>query len=252
MTYKLLMGAAAACLLAACGGGGDDAAPVAPAGTGGTVSSNGSGSTAQGLRTATAGMTTVINLNRDDDQFWTFYRAQGIGYIGFSQGTQTVSGNQVSATGKDYMAGAPSATDMSVAATFTPQGSVTGTLTSVSGATPFTLAYDVRYDQAAVQSAVAGSWSLAVGGQITNVTVANDGALSGSNPACTLTGSIVPRTGGKNVFDTTVTFAGSSCPLVGQVFSGIALATQNGTSTELLVGLTNPSRTTGILVAGSR
>lgn len=241
---RLLIGMVAACVLTACGGGGDE---------GTTTTSGMAPSAAQGLRTGTVASVTLTNVNLENDQFWTFYQVAGLGYVGFMQGTQTVSGSGYNGTGNDFSTFAPAPGTLTVTGTFTPQGSASGTATSsVSGATNFTLTYDTLYDQAALLSDVAGSWNLTASGLATAVTVASDGALTGSNSACNLSGSVTPRASGKNVFNASVAFSGASCALAGQTFTGIALALRSGATTQLLVGLLNSGRTTGILVSGSR
>lgn len=235
--------AVAACVLAACGGGGDGGAPVAPP----------TASTAQGLRTSSSGGVTILNVNLDNDQFWTIYNVSGFGYAGVMQGSHTVNGNALTGSGTDYSAIANTATTFTLTGTFTAQGAASGTITPSTGAPyAFNLTYDTRYDQAAVQSDVSGTWTLLALGATTTVSIAPDGSLTGSNTACTLSGSVRPRANGKNVFDASVGFGGGACPLVGQTFTGIALALRNGASTDLVVAMLNGARTTALLVAGTR
>jgi hypothetical protein len=148
----------------------------------------------------------------------------------------------------------------SISGTFSPRATVMGTVTSPSfgtasftGTSPVTASFN--YDTAASINIVSGNWagSTLYGGGV-NFSVAATGALTGISAAgCRFTGSAAPRASGKNVLDVTVTFGPAPCELPGVTGTGIGVTSllANG-QRQLLLAVTNSSRTTGVVVFAQR
>ncbi|WP_256701005.1 hypothetical protein [Caballeronia sordidicola] len=81
-------------------------------------------------------------------------------------------------------------------------------------ATSFNGNYNATYDTPIAVSDVARTWSSGAGvSPISTITVAADGTATGSQNACTFTGSFKPRSTGKHLLDGTLNFTGLSCAL---------------------------------------
>jgi len=128
-----------------------------------------------------------------------------------------------------------------------------------------------RYDVPAAQAAIVGNWggSLSVGDlrrrdgiafvggaagiASSSITVASDGAVTGTSAGCSFTGTIRPRSGGKNIFDVKITFGASPCTYPGLSTGGLGFVTllPDGRS-QIIVAGTNVDRTSGALFAANR
>jgi len=112
-----------------------------------------------------------------------------------------------------------------VSGSFIAKTSLSGTLTTAQalsspfpqGATSVTFNgnYNSLYDTPATVAEAVGTWSgqTSVSTSPVTLTVAANGAVSGSDGICTFSGSVSPRPTGKHVLDGTVTFSGSGCLL---------------------------------------
>jgi hypothetical protein len=91
-------------------------------------------------------------------------------------------------------------------------------------------------------------------GTTTVVSVSSSGAFTGNNSGCLISGSITPRTSGKNIFNVTVTAGTSPCLSPGATYTGIAVTYLiAGTSTrQLIVAGVNATRTAGNAFFGVR
>lgn len=103
-------------------------------------------------------------------------------------------------------------------------------------ATSFNGNYNTTYDTPISISDVARKWSSEPGvTPISTITFATDGTATGSQNACTFTGSFKPRSTGKHLLDGTLNFAGSSCAL-NNVSVSVEATVVNGLLT--IVGVT--------------
>ncbi|WP_321796873.1 hypothetical protein [Caballeronia sp. J97] len=81
-------------------------------------------------------------------------------------------------------------------------------------ATSFNGNYNATYDTPIAISDVARSWTSESGvTPISTITFATDGTATGTQSACTFTGSFKPRSTGKHLLDGTLTFTGALCAL---------------------------------------
>ncbi|WP_144138298.1 hypothetical protein [Paraburkholderia sp. BCC1884] len=81
-------------------------------------------------------------------------------------------------------------------------------------ATGFNGNYNSTYDTSIALGDVARTWSSASGvAPSSTITFAADGTATGTQGACTFTGSFKPRSTGKHLLDGTLNFTGTSCSL---------------------------------------
>jgi hypothetical protein len=127
-----------------------------------------------------------------------------------------------------------------------------------SDGTKFTGNYDSSYDQPALISNIAGTYTgLAVTGTIapqsTTVVVDVNGNISSSyvsgSQSCSTSGKATPRASGKNVFNVQMTFAGNFCALGnGTTVSGVA--SYNTANRQLITMGLNVAKTDGLIFIG--
>jgi hypothetical protein len=210
----------------------------------------------QGLYSGTLTGSTSTNfqlLALENGDVWSLYGTpSGASFRvrGFIQGPTARNGSAVSSSSvKDF--GFDRALAGSLAGTLTAT-TVGGTVTFSTGAVTFsgtavpTGTYN--YNAAATNSQVAGTWTLsALDGTSATVSVGTNGSFTGNNAGCAITGTILPRASGKNVFDVSVTSGPAPCFAPGTTSTGIALTSvlADGTTRQLIVAGVNAGRTAG-------
>lgn len=238
-------------ILAACGGGG----------SGGSTTPAATGSKAEGVYEGSSTSGTALNiLALENDEVYALYGTSSGGSLtvyGFNwaQGTSN-NGTYTSSAAKDYYyTGA--VTSGSVSASYVANTSFNGTVTGNGQSIGFTSApptnSNYAYNTPAVLSTITGSWSGSTlfSGESGTLSVAGDGALSASftgsyTGTCTATGTIAPRSSGKNVFDISLTFGASPCGLPSTTVSGIAVSYLLANSQrQLIAAVTTADRTHG-------
>jgi hypothetical protein len=244
----------AALALASCGGGGGgDGTP-----------SGGTKGTAEGVYSGTvvgAGSAPFSMLVLENGEFWALYGSPagtGSSIAGFIQGNgASSSGRFTSANVKDF--GDSPATNGTLSATYSPGASIEGTASSGSGSVTFsgTASSNSTYDYnvAASLPAIVGQWSMSeLSGSSLAVTIAQGGAFTAaSSGGCTFSGTIQPRSSGKNVFDVALTFGPSPCGLPGLGASGVAVSMPTSTGrAQLLIAVVDSTRTYGSAAIGTR
>jgi hypothetical protein len=251
---KSVLALVAAASLVACGGGSDT--PAAPSSTGPSAEGVWSGA----LVGSTSNAFELLVL--ENGEYWGLYgtNASNVFYVnGFLQGSGTsTNGSFTSSNTRDF--GFAPAVAGSVTATYnTATPSISGTATSALGSITFSggaIAGSLyTYSTPASLSTITGAWSLTdLGGEGVSLNVAANGALTAnSSGGCTMTGSVLPRPSGKNVFNVALTFGPAPCDLAGQNVSGIAVAYPTATgATELVVAVIDGTRTYGTTAFGTR
>jgi hypothetical protein len=240
--------------LAGCGGGGDG--------------SNDSGQ--QPLPAAKiegAWQGTVSNGNTlqlialEDNSFWgIFGRTVGNVLIvdGFARGSGQVSGNQFTGSQREYDS-AGNTYIGSFAGAVSNGISITGSTSFAGGSaatyslTPIPTA-QFDYQRTAAVSEIAGAWNgQFIDGASGAISINGSGQLSGSSSGCSFTGTVAPRSSGRNIFNFSVTFGGGNCLLPGQTMTGIAVQyrTTSGTS-QLIAGATDSSGSIGQMFLAQR
>lgn len=236
-------------ILYGCGGGGGDepatsvTSPPPPAEA--SVEGFWSGTSSTGYDVSLAVL--------ENGETWGVYSYGGSIY-GALYGHTTVSGSTLSGAGTDFNIPDRSVTSGSYTGTFAEKSTIE---VSTSAGAGFTGVYEPAYDQPASLQAVAGTFSgTGVSGdspvQAVSVTVTDTGQVSvPSSLGCSASGTIAPRSTGKNVFNVTVTFFGSTCALGnGATTQGIAYF--DAASGQILVMAMNSSKSDGFIYIGAK
>lgn len=255
-----------AALLAGCGGGGgDEAVVVTPATTaegvyGGTFTKP--ASTSDGFRM----------LVLDGGQFWMLYGEEDpAGFIveGLIQGngtSSTVAGvstfTSPSTSARDF--GDTPIANAVLSSNYTVSGgskSISGTVTTSGtinfSSAAFTGSGTYNYNDAALLTTVAGNWTVTGLAAETYTLAVNgtDGTFT-ATPAvagCSFTGTLTPRSSGKNVFNVSLTTGGAPCVVQNELSTGVALAySLGGGVTQLVLGVVNAGRTGSAVVFGTK
>ncbi|MFM2348626.1 MAG: hypothetical protein RL654_3379 [Pseudomonadota bacterium] len=240
--------------LAACGGGD------------GETGTSGSGATAEGVYggTLTGSTSNAFQLLvLETGEFWALYgipSASTFGVTGFLQGAGTSSNGIFTAAGTQDFGSVPAVSGATSAVYNATAKTITGTVRFASGSVGFSggpmAASLYHYDSAASLATVAGTWVTTglTGESVTLRIAASTGALTASSSlGCSFAGTVVPRPSGKNVFNVSLIFGAAPCAWPGQTASGIAVAYPVGTGqTQLLVAVTDSSRTVGTALVGVR
>ena len=139
-----------------------------------------------------------------------------------------------------------SAIAATLSGTFTAGTSITATVTAGGASATVQLApaaaTTCNYDSAATLAAVAGNRPGFFSNDRGTVVVAANGSFtSTTSSGCSISGTVLPRASGKNVYDVTVTFGGAPC--------GIPNGT--GADNAIITNLTGGTRQLAIAVATS-
>ena len=254
-----------------CGGGGGDGAVGAPPGPSaegyyaGTLSVTGA--------PLPASSTNFQLLVLENGQFWTIYGTPTGGALdvqSFAQGTGTSNGSLFIANNVRYFSnGSVRTSVVSInynAAAKTASGSSlddANTTVSFISAPLGTPAYN--YASAASLTALQGSWTVkGVSGDLYDLVVLPNGTFTGvptvvvppspTNPAnCSFTGSFLPRSSGKNVFDVSLTAGSAPCATPGLASSGVAYVSPvSGGRFQLTFATVSGDRNSGAVLSGVR
>jgi hypothetical protein len=229
--------------LTACGGGGDDA-PAVPNTPPASVT------TAEGFWTGTASTGNDVSLAiLENGETWGVY-SQGSVIVGALYGQTTTSGSTLSGSGRDFNIPSRTALPGTYAGSFVAKTSVS-VRTSAGGS--FTGAYDTDYDAVPSLGAMAGTYTArGISVDFPTVTISSAGAIrASSSGGCLAAGTAVPRPGGKNIFNVTVTFSGSNCTLrATPTTTGIAY--YDAPTRQLLVMALNSGKTDGFIYVGAK
>jgi hypothetical protein len=236
-------------LLAACGGGSS-----VPSAEGAWAGTDSWGSTFNKL----------VLENGDIYSLYGVVKSGVFNVQGFEQGRSTLTGDKLNASITEYSRNPPITGTLT--ATLVTDKSLTGTISNTAGtasgtfsATPLSKKYaSYDYNTKAVLSDVAGSWSGNVlDGSAATVTISAAGAITGSSQGCNFTGTTMPRSSGKNVFNINLSFASiagaSPCPIAGTSVAGIALDYDMGNGKrQLLAAMQDSGKKLGYLFFAQR
>lgn len=238
--------------LTACGGGGGDSLPTPF-------------TTAEGVYSGTISNSTTVSsfstVVLDDGTFWTMY-GYSVGntfYVsGISQGKGTSgNGTFTSSNIRDFITDPPFAGTLT--ASYVAGASLTGSFSSASGNVGFSgtavPAAQFNYNTPALSSNVVGNWTLtSISTNLISMNIAANGSYTAvENGGCTVSGTIVPRASGKNIFDLRMLFGPAPCSLPGLTGDGIGIYSTlaNGTQ-QLILNAVDTSRTYGSAAFGTR
>jgi hypothetical protein len=206
----------------------------------------------------------VMILALDNDDLWVAYGAgssalttpEGFALISGASGNGTYISSRFSDIGEGE--GVRSGT---VSGTYEPGVSLTAEFRTTGesgvGLASTSVVPTTRYNpaQPASVSAIAGSWPYQGGGGGTGtLTISASGALGGVFEHCVITGTAVPRAGGRNVFDISIAMTTSTtaspCNFSG---TGVAYASTTASgAAQLWVGFMNSARDDGGFMLGQR
>jgi hypothetical protein len=228
------------------GGGGGSSTPAAPSALATTT-------TAEGFWSGPASTGTNVSLVvLETGETWGVY-SLGNAVVGALHGSTTSSGTTLSGAGSDFNIPARTVTPGTFTGTFAAKSTIS--VTTSLGAV-FNGTYGNAYDTAASLTSVAGSFSgsgvtATTSAQTVGVGISSLGVISATGIGCSAAGTAAPRSTGKNVFNVTVTFTGSSCVLgSGTVTTGVAY--YDVASRQLLVMALNAAKTDGFLYLASK
>jgi len=224
-------------VLTACGGGG-----------GGTTNAD-----PQGIWTGqiSTGFKANMVLLENGELFGIY--STGSTIYGAGYGTASVSGNAITISGTDFYFPTNSATKGTFTGTVTTKSAISLTNANSNVA----LSYVSQYDTAATAVAVTGNWSfIGRSGSYTllpgSISVNSLGAFTLNQTNCVTSGSIVPRSSGKNVYNVTLTSVGSSCAVGQSSMAGVAYLDTSVTPNRFLSLALTASKGDGLIVIGTR
>jgi hypothetical protein len=250
-------------MLTACGGGGGDG------GSDGTPSGNSPqapASSAEGVYAGTLSGSAYASdfqaLVLENDEIWSIYGDDlgSVFYVyGFVQGNGVSSNGMFNASSVRDFGFSPALSGRLTASYSVSNKTISGSVNyGVDGLVSFgggPIAGSLyHYDTPASLSTIAGSWSATSSyGTSVSINVTAAGALTLQDFTCTGTGTVTPRSSGKNVFNLKVTFGSNGCALPGVTATGIAIAYPLSTGqTQIIAAVTNSARTEGVAVFGIR
>ena len=189
----------------------------------------------------------------ENGDIWGVYVNSATNNLGALHGTAAVNGLQVSGSLTDFNFISMQSYPVNYTGTFVPKSKLD--IQTISGGMTLAASYVASYDQPASQAAIAGTYSGAgltttVPMQSIPITISSAGvATMPAINGCAASGTVVPRPTGKNVYDVTVTFQGSSCTIGnGATARGIGTYT-NGT---LMLEALNNTKTDGFFYVGTK
>jgi len=202
------------------------------------------------------------SLFLENNEFWNIVgqTINNVFYVvAFDNGAASINSNNYSTFFREYaetttIAGYSTGTVIA-------NTKISGTVTTIDGAKtqiatlsmtpPSTSVYD--YNKTANIDEVIGSWTGSfLSGYPGTVQISSNGQLTGRSYGCNFSGSISPRSSGKNVFDFTLV-NGTGCVLQGSQASGIAISYLTSTGKRQLIAAgTDASKALGNLFFAQR
>jgi hypothetical protein len=231
-------------LITACGGGGGDSGGSTPAPVANVE--------AQGLWSGTGSTGYTLNaVILETGEFYSMFSSGGVAY-GIDYGTGTSSGSTFSGSLVEFYIPTNQTFTGNLAGTVTAKSSLSGSTTYNNGNTgTFSMVYNTAYDTPATLSAITGTYTgtYYTGAPVT-MAVTSTGVVNGTSTNCSFTGTALPRSTGKNVYNVNLTFTGSQCAPGAGTASGIAvLGTSNGSTYIYTAGI-NSAKTNGFFWIG--
>lgn len=225
--------------LTACGGGDDSTSASAEGIWGGTTSSG--------------EITALIVL--PDGETWGIYGDEADATAGILQGNLSMSGNRVSGTLLDFNLTGLGQNSAGITGSVNSRSSMN---LSINASASLSMTYDGSYDTPASLTAMAGTYSgsaFGLGGldETARVVISGTNITTSSidHPACTGTGSVSLRSGGKAIVDFSIRFSGTGCLVPDNTTINGVAQYYASTSEITAIGL-NSGRTQGVMMLASR
>ena len=226
--------------LTACGGGG---------GGDSTVNAD-----AQGYWSGPASTGYTVNaVVLETGETWGIY-SSGSTIYGALYGTATTNGNNVSITGADFNFVSNTSANGTLGGPITAKSSMS--LTSTNGVS-VPLTYSSTYDTAATAAAATGTWSFIGRSGLYSlvpgsITINGSGAFTLNQTNCTTVGTLVPRSGGKNIYNLNLTASGTLCVAGQSSMAGVAYIDTSVTPNKFVSLALTPSKNDGVVVIGTK
>ena len=195
---------------------------------------------------------TVNTVVLENGESWGIYSI-GSTIYGALFGTTSVSGNSITVSGTDFYFPSNSST----IGNYTGIVSAKSSMSLISTSSNVSLRYMPQYDTPATAAAISGNWSfIGRSGAYTLlpglISVSSSGAFTLNQSNCVTTGSIVPRSSGKNVYNVTLTSVGSSCAVGQSSMGGVAYLDTSVIPNKFLSLALTASKGDGVIVIGTR
>lgn len=245
-TYQTLLSSVLALTLVACGGSpSNDPAPTPTPDPNPTLKV----SSLQGIWRSPAGAANTLSaVVLPDGKVWALVsNATSTRVI---KGLFAVQGSAFQASGKSFTLGTTTASSTSLTGTVLEKTSLSGVISTGAATENYSLAYQTRYDTAAVLADFAGDWSATLGPGTVNWTIGATGALTGTRTTgCTYTGQLSVRAEQKAVVDVAVaeTCAGAVTQL-----SGVAVKSEDKTGINMLMTNADESAAVALTLASGK
>jgi hypothetical protein len=200
----------------------------------------------------------------ENGDFYSLYGASKSGDFqlqGFDQGAPALAGNTLKGAITEYDISSKAAKgtlEATVVAGSTIKGSITnasGTASGTFSATPLSAKFaSYDYNRSAYTSDVQGSWTVtSLNSSSEKVSINDKGVVTGSIKGCSFSGTVTPRSSGKNVLNMGLLFGPSPCEYANQGVSGIALSYDLGNGKrQLLAALQDPIKAHGYAFSAQR
>ena len=119
------------------------------------------------------------------------------------------------------------------------------------------LTYQSSYDTPATAAAVMGTWSFTGrSGSYSlipgSVTIDGSGTFFLNQDDCMTTGSIVPRSGGKNIYNINLSSSGIGCAAGQSTLSGVTYLDTSVTPNKFLILALTTNKSDGLIVIGTK
>ena len=218
----------------------------------GQAVTNGAARSAKGFWGGTTGTVTTSAIVLANGDAWFVFIESGVTSRFARLQVAAAGTNFSSSTGNQYLLQTGTKETAAATGTFSEKSTLSADITATSVPTTLTnLAFNPRYETAALQADATGSWTGSFGGNSSSRTmnIAATGALTGtSTTGCSYSGTMLPRPADPAVFDVNFT---ETC-VVGSptVLSGIA--TVNAAKTALSMAVTTAGNASGALFMGQK
>ena len=257
-TIKLSTAIVAGLALSACGSGSNDT----------TANQDPQGFWRGTTNTSGYDLASVVLENGD---YYSLYAKDGI-VVGANYGKLSVTGNTYTGTLEDIYVPNNQTNSGTISGTFVPKSTLQGvSVYNDSKVGGFTTTYRNSYDTPATLSAIVGVYSGPIyrSAATATLTIDQNGLVNGTTispsesplPKCIITGNVVPRASGKNVYDLTLAWSdnpdpnapkccrpGSTICATDTPKAGIAVVD----STYLYTAWINAAKTSGFLWRGAK
>jgi hypothetical protein len=240
LAIKYILAATVIAVLTACGGGGG--------GSGAATNVD-----PQGIWAGPASTGYTVNaVVLETGETWGVYTS-GSTIYGALYGSAAVNGSSISINGTDFNFLTNSSSSGNLSGTVTARSSMSLSGSGVS----VPLTYQSSYDSPATAAAAMGTWSF-VGrsGAYTlipgSITIDGSGRFVLNQTNCVTTGSILPRAGGKNIYNISLSSTGIGCAAGQSTLTGVTYLDTSVSPNKFLALALTSNRSDGLIVIGTK